>query len=254
MYIVDSHVHIMHDRQRTEETIKRLKRYNIDAAVLFADSESPDLTAENRYVRWSAQEFESYPFYYLGGNPFTDTRMDLEVPDNLEEYRGVRWHGWFGESVDRTGRVDRHELEFAVMTMERPEFEALMAAIAFYSLPILFEEDFGVTAEFVVRYPNLKIIIPHMGLYSGGQEMVIGRYYQHPNVHFTTSRERIEPVTLRRIGPERLLFASDYPYSDPGEELEKIRALDLGDEEEAMVLGENIERLMNLIDPLEDDD
>lgn len=255
MIIIDAHVHISHPDRRTDKILQHLRGAGADSAIIFADAESRDLDTDNRYVLWSGQEFDCYPFYYLGGNPFTDTRMDLEVPPNLEEYAGVRWHGWFAESADRTGRVDRHELEFAVMTMESPEFEALMSALAYYDKPIMFEEDFAVTLEFISRYPQLKVIIPHLGMLSGGSEKVVGRLSTNANVYFTTSKAPIDQAMLRRPGASRLLYASDYPYGTPLDEIEKIRALDLGDEDEALVFGENVERILNReVDGLEEDD
>lgn len=245
MILIDSRVHVSARRHRAEEVLKVLKRVDTDSAIIFPDAESDDLTAENRYVLRGAQEFDCFPFYYLGGNPFTETRMDLEIPVNLEDYAGLRWHGWFGEGPDLTGRVDRHELEFAVMTMESPEFESLMSALAFYDMPIMFEEDFGVTVEFVTRYENLKIIVPHMGAYSGGEENVMQRLHDNANVYFTTSHSTLDSTYARRIGPERLLYASDFPFGDPKQALDRVRNLGFSDEDEALVFGENVERLLN---------
>ena len=252
MILIDSRVHVSSRGHRTETVLKDLKQVDTDSAIVFADAESDDLVAENRYVLRGAQEFDCFPFYYLGGNPFTDTRMDLETPANLEDYAGLRWHGWFGESRDLTGRVDRHELEFAVMTMESPEFESLMTALAFYDMPLMFEEDFGVTVEFVARYENLKIIIPHMGAFSGGEENIMNRLHGYENVYFTTSHSTLDSTYARRIGPERLLYASDFPYGDPKQAIDRVRTLNFSDEDEALVFGENVERLLNR--DLDDDD
>jgi len=245
MIIVDAHVSVSGRDQQMSDILRRLQRYDTDTAILFADAGSPDLESVNRYVLRSGREFDCYPFYYLGGNPFTDTRMDLEPPPDLEEYAGLRWHGWFAESEDRAGRVDGHELEFAIMTMESPEFTGLMAALAFYGKPVIFQEDFAVTLEFVRRYQELTIIIPHLGTLSGGQEKVVGQFYRHENVHFTTSHGTLDPITLSRLGPERLLYASDFPYGRPEHEIEKIKRLELSDEDEALVFGENVERILN---------
>ncbi|HEV3312502.1 MAG TPA: amidohydrolase family protein [Chloroflexota bacterium] len=245
MIIIDAQVNISGRDQKTAEVLRALRQHDIDTAVIFADAESVDLESSNRYVLRSGQEFDCYPFYYLGGNPFTDTRMDLEDPPNLEDYAGVRWHGWFAESEDRTGRVDRHELDFAVVTMESPEFGGLMSGLQFYGKPIIFEEDFAVTLEFVRRYEALTVIIPHLGMLSGGEEKVVGELHRYPNVYFTTSHAALEPAMVRRIGPERLLFASDYPRGKLGPSIEKIKRLDLSDEDEALVFGENLERILN---------
>lgn len=244
MIIVDAHVSIS-GRNQTGDVLAALRQFDVDSAIVFADAASVDLESINRYVLRSGQEFDCYPFFYMGGNPYTDSRLDLEAPPDLDEYAGVRWHGWFAESEDGTGRVDRHELEFAVMTMESPEFTGIMSALLYYGKPIIFQEDFAVTLEFVRRYEDLTIIIPHMGLVSGGQERVIGQFHGNRNVCFTTSRGSIDPVMLRRVGPERLLYASDFPHGKPAHEIEKIKRLELPDEDEALVFGENVERILN---------
>ena len=48
---------------------------------------------------------------------------------------------------------------------------------------------------------------------------------------------------VRRHGPDRVLFGSDSPWTDPGEELARLRGL-LDDRELAAVLGGNAERLL----------
>jgi hypothetical protein len=245
MIIIDAHVSVSGRDQQIGHVLGQLHAVDTDSAIVFADATAADLESSNRYILRSGQEFDCYPFYYMGGNPFTDTRMDLDVPPNLEDYSGLRWHGWFAESEDRGGRVDRHELDFAVMTMESPEFTGLMAALAYYDKPVLFEEDYAVTVEFVRRYPELKIIIPHLGVLSGGQENVVGQFYRNPNVYFTTSHGVLDPVTMSRLGPERLLYASHFPYGKAKEEIAKIKQLELSDEEEALVFGENVERILS---------
>jgi hypothetical protein len=244
MLIIDAHVHVSAQDYPTAQTLKTLQQFNIERAIIFADPKSADLASENLYVLRSGQEFNCYPFYYLGGNPYTDTRMDLEVPENLNNYAGLRWHGWFSEARDLVGRIDRHELEFAVNVMESPIFEALMAALAHYRMPIIFEEDFGVTLEFVARFSNLSIIIPHLGAFSGGEERVIEELYRSENVYFSTGQGRLNPVLARRIGPERLLYASDFPYGSPGDNIAEIERLGFNEEDEALILGENAERLL----------
>lgn len=53
---------------------------------------------------------------------------------------------------------------------------------------------------------------------------------------------------VRRHGVEQVLFASDWPTADPAREIEAIRALGLGDDETAQILGLNMARI---IEPLE---
>jgi hypothetical protein len=50
---------------------------------------------------------------------------------------------------------------------------------------------------------------------------------------------------LRRAGPRKLLFGSDGPWIHPGLELHKIRLLGLPAEQERLVLGGNVLRLLH---------
>src|SRR5947199_6068478 len=157
--IVDAHVAIDSDSYTAERAAESLERAKVGRAVVFAEARAAQPALQNAYVLEEARRRDWFPFYYLGGNPFTDTRPDeLLVPDNLDEYAGIRWHRWIGEGIDRLGQIDRDELEWAVNLMESSELEALTAAAAHYNLPIIFEESLAVTVEFVQRFPSLDII------------------------------------------------------------------------------------------------
>lgn len=244
--IVDAHVSIDRDQYPVERAMAVLGEAKIQAAVVFAYARSAHLEAQNQYVLQAAEAHGLYPFYYLGGNPWTDTRPDsLLVPDNLDRYAGIRWHRWIGEGVDRQGTLDQAELEWAVSLMESPEFEALAAAAAFYNLPIMFEESLAVTLEFVERFPSLDIIIPHLGARSGGEVSVLRSFWDRPNVYFDTSLASIDETILSRVGPARLLFGSGFPEGDPMAELDKVDELTVPENVKEGIYGDNLLSLLS---------
>jgi predicted TIM-barrel fold metal-dependent hydrolase len=53
-------------------------------------------------------------------------------------------------------------------------------------------------------------------------------------------------VTVKVAGAHKILFGSDGPLLHPGLELHKIRLLKLSPEDEALVLGGNAQRLLQL--------
>ena len=75
---------------------------------------------------------------------------------------------------------------------------------------------------------------------------VIDALRRHRNVFADTSGVRRFDylAAVARQSPGRLLFGSDGPWLHPGVELYKIRALGLLPDQEALVLGGNISRLM----------
>lgn len=244
--IVDSHVALDPARFPIERAIDVLSASKIQGAVVFADARSADIEATNAYILDAAQARGLFPFYYFGGNPWSDTRPDvLEVPDDLSRYAGIRWHRWVGTGVDRTGELDRDELEWAVNLMESPEFEAVAAAAAHYGMPILFEESFAVTVELAMRYPSLDIIVPHLGARSGGESNVLRAVWDLPNVYFDTSLAQLDESFLGRVGTERILFGSAYPYGDPETEIDKIDRLTIPEEAKEGIYGDNIMSLLS---------
>jgi len=51
---------------------------------------------------------------------------------------------------------------------------------------------------------------------------------------------------IRDIGPERVIFGSDYPWEEPGRAAEIIKGLGLSAREEQAVLGKNAAALLDV--------
>lgn len=100
------------------------------------------------------------------------------------------------------------------------------------------------------QYPDVNFIVAHLGSYTDdwrAHQQVVYQVARYPNVYADTSAVRrfdyiVEAV--KRAGPRKLIFGSDGPWIHPGVELHKIRLLGLPKEKEALVLGQNLLRLM----------
>ena len=51
---------------------------------------------------------------------------------------------------------------------------------------------------------------------------------------------------IRLYGANRVLFGTDYPMWEPGEEVRRFMSLDLTDEERQLILHENAEKLFGI--------
>jgi predicted TIM-barrel fold metal-dependent hydrolase len=100
------------------------------------------------------------------------------------------------------------------------------------------------------QYPRLNFIIPHFGSFADdwrAQQRVVDQLVRYPNVHADTSGvRRFDYIVqaVERAGARKVLFGSDGPWLHPGVELAKIRALGLPPDDEALILGGNLLRLM----------
>jgi len=103
---------------------------------------------------------------------------------------------------------------------------------------------------FAPEYPDVNFIIPHLGSFADdfrAHQQVIDQLTRYPNVYADTSGVRRFDYlvqAIKRAGPGKILFGSDGPWLHPGLELHKIKLLGLSPRNEALVLGENIARLM----------
>lgn len=132
-----------------------------------------------------------------------------------------------------------------------PNREICDAARAF-RLPVLI--DVGgrthVTEMFATQYPDVNFIIPHLGSFAGdwkAHQQVVDQLVRLPNVYADTSSVRHFDYivqAVKRAGAHKVLFGSDGPWLHPGVELHKIRLLGLSPEQQALVLGGNILRLI----------
>ena len=115
-------------------------------------------------------------------------------------------------------------------------------------LPIVLEETFETTKMFLERIRGrTPVIIPHLGLLNGGfQHLLTSGIWEDESVYADTALA--DPMDMRtfvdRYGPNRLLFGSDFPFGEPGEQLDRLRSLGLSDFEMEKICCENILRII----------
>lgn len=123
------------------------------------------------------------------------------------------------------------------------------------------------------RFPKLRLVIGHMGecmplqLYRfdwmqgnadgrphlrGGKQVKLQHpvsHYFRNNIWITTSGVAWEPAIkfcMDVLGPERVLYAMDYPYQQSSDEVAAYDRMDLSAEHKAMLMQGNAERVFRL--------
>jgi len=243
MLIIDAHTHCGNKKETKfydkEDILKHLDEANADGAVLFAfpedmyrvvDSKESRIRA-NEYVLQVAKEEKEkifHPFYFVWN--------DYIIPDNFDQYEGIKWH--------RHADEPRYDYESS-------ECEKMLQHIRELGIPVLIEEEFAETAAFVKRMRDVPIIIPHMGNLNGGWHLMT-EFFDEKHVFFDTSTASLESIEyiLNKIGSERIIFGSDVSgtqepfFNFPKVELEKLRKLSISDADMSLILGKNIERIL----------
>jgi len=240
--IVDCHCHAgegdgftgpWDTRASLDRYLVRARRAGIDRTVVFSAFHS-DYAHANAQVATIVAQYPRRLIGFVFVNPVRDRgRVDALIDGAVEHwgFRGIKVH-------QHDGRITREICEAARR----------------WRLPVLYDVMGEVTAvDLAAReYPDVSFIVPHLGSFGDdyrAQVAVIDLLVRFPNVHADSSGVRrfdLLEEAVARAGAQKLLFGSDGPWLHPGVELAKIRALGLGPSEEALILGGNLLRLINL--------
>ena len=85
-------------------------------------------------------------------------------------------------------------------------------------------------------------------MWSEGWKLLAGRanvYVDCSSSLFAITPEEAVHI-IHRYGASQVLFGTDYPMWEPGEEMERFRRLPLTEQEQELILHENAERLLKL--------
>jgi predicted TIM-barrel fold metal-dependent hydrolase len=99
------------------------------------------------------------------------------------------------------------------------------------------------------RFPDVTVLMDHMG-YREWTSDAIEVARDNPNVYLGTTIAAVEPVTVERavreLGPERVVYGSNWPNVFSDLAVEAIRRQKLGPEVEQLVLGGNLARILGM--------
>ena len=159
---------------------------------------------------------------------------DFAYEDLGPEFVAVKWH--------------RHPDE-PRYRYEDPRCREFLEVVRQRRLPILLEESLANTLYFLNELvtPQVPVIIPHLGALSGGYQAITrAGLWERPQVWADMAVADVAEIRdyLDRCGPGRLMFGSDYPFSRPQHELNKILALNLPADATQAILANNFLRLI----------
>ncbi|MDO8531722.1 MAG: amidohydrolase family protein [Dehalococcoidia bacterium] len=234
----------LHDSMTVGALVAALRRHGIDRAVVFCVAEKPSVvTKANDFLFGAAAE-----------HPFLAACCTIhpESEDAEREIARIRRLGGCG--------IKFHPV-FQSFLADEPRMlriYELMGAdlVAYFHCghdPSRPGQESGVTPARLARirelFPQLRIVAAHLGGYGMAQEVrrfLVGRDFFFdtswvPSVADLNPREVV--ALVRDHGVHRVLFGSDFPWTDLTAQLQWVRGLSLTEEERELVLGGNASRL-----------
>jgi predicted TIM-barrel fold metal-dependent hydrolase len=238
--IIDSHTHV----QRTsgfwdsppERIISLMDDAGISMSVIMTYSDSASLVD---YIHQSVQKYPDRLIAYA--------RLD---PSGGEESCRVLKHaitnlGFKGLKLHPVGNLVHPSADSSL---------ELIRTAAGLNVPTLFhcgDEELTLPlqiASAAEKCPEAEIILGHMGGYFHVEDAILAAE-KFSNIYLETSAmpypERIAEA-VKRIGADRVLFASDGPGCPPDLELKKVKLAVLSPSDEEKVLGGNIMRILGM--------
>lgn len=233
--IIDSHSHwgpsiTLHTNVSTREIMRQQEEAGVTHVVLIPFPSTAIMSNEIniKLLNETRQTKHFIPYHYI--------REDFSpIPD---EYRGGKWH-WMRGIQDSSSNY---------RVLSDPDLPQLIQQLREADKPIVFEEELDFTERFVALAPELKLIIPHLGLLGGNPIDFLAAFKDKPNVYFDTALADRSTILrfVKTVGPERILFGSDIPFGSMRSELSKVTDLDIPDPEKGLILSGNIIQLARL--------
>ena len=235
--IIDSHSHFgpslsMGIEVTTQELISQMGQSGVSHVVLIPFPSTAIASNEiNLKVLEECQLIESFiPYHYI--------REDFERDDFdpiPEGYFGGKWHWMRG----------KQDLASNYSVLKEEKLLPLIEKIRKSGKPVLLEEELRFTEMFVEIADGINIIVPHLGLLGGKPFDFLRVFKNRKNIYFDTSLAEEETIYefCQKIGPERILFASDVPFGRMKSELRKITDLPMPAKEKKLILSENFLRI-----------
>ena len=242
--IIDFHAHTWARDDAEEMMAREAKRHGIDRICISGlASWLPDLdevvSLNDRVYRAAADYPELYiPFVYL--NPLHGQAALDELQRGLDNgAKGIKlWISCWMDHPSVAPVIERAiDLNMVILQHSWHKITGNYPG----------ESDPLCVAEIGRRYPELKLVMAHVG---GDWRYGLRAVRDVPNVTADTSGSMTDnglvEAWVREVGAERLIWGTDMPGADLLLTLSKVRDADITDEEKRLILGGNAERLLGL--------
>ncbi len=199
------------------------------------------VTSINNFI---LSEVEKHPDKFIG---FATLHQDFENP--AEELKRVKEAGLKGVKL----HPDFQKFEISDSIMD-DAYEAM----AEMNLPVLFHTGDARYSwshpnhipKILKKHPHLKIICAHFGAYSQWTEAAdclkgTNVWVDTSSSFFMISDQQAKDY-INLYGEEKVLFGSDYPMWDVGDEIQNILRLGLTDKQNEKIFAGNLKTLLGL--------
>ncbi len=244
--IIDGHIHVGRWNYPYYSSLKvgiqelnhLLTECGIDGAVILPSDRKNNDQVLSQILKYGKKKYWFFPWV-------DPRKKDWKtfLDNNGHHIRGIKVHA----SLDQVQKGVTHRLYKPVLDFayERNMIMLVHCGRAQNTASYLYVIDVA------KRYPRMNFVMCHLG---GDHEKLKleaplkVKKEKLKNVFFDISATRefwTIAKGIKTLGAEKFIFGSDYPVMHPKVSLETVRVLNLGDEDQKLVFGGNIRRLLN---------
>ena len=246
MKIIDCHTHIGYSKVfdvniSEKELLDGMKKNNITAALVQPFPGAPNVKEVHDRIAKLSEEHPGKIFGIVNLYPYID---EEEYKAELE--RLVKDHGFVGVKIHTAGHAVNPSGKVGLMIFEMAKR---------LNIPVMVHTGQGVQfclPSLVItpaqQYPEVPIILAHSAYGFTITEEVFPVAKLCKNVYLETSWSGIleKSLFMQMIGPDRILYGSDFIHINAAVELFQFRSLNLSDEDLEKCLFHNANKIFKL--------
>jgi len=242
MKIIDAHIHIgkwseifLNLESTVDEAVTELKKSGIDEAICM-----PTDRTSNEELFSEIKKRADYKFYYNAWINPKDENLDEFLEKNISDVHFFKIH----PSIDKLKITDS-------------SFEKYLYLAAEKKIPVVVHcgrwkemAGYEICLETARKFPDIRLILAHLG---GDQPSICTQCAKdvkegdYKNVYLGTESVReycFVNEVVKTLGPEKVLFGSDYNLGLPASYLPIIDRLKISNEEKELIYSGNAMRLL----------
>jgi predicted TIM-barrel fold metal-dependent hydrolase len=228
-----------------EEFARYLDRAGVERGIINSvrcqeAKTASEFIAGNREV---ARYVEKYKGRFLGAcvvNPLFIDEALREIEDCHKQFGFV----WVGELCNY----------MAPFQYTIKEFELLVQQVVKLNMVLDVHTELEEMEYIIQKFPQATIVFPHFGDSHESEHIFkrIDLVARHPNCYLDTSgyghdRVGMLEYAMKTVGPERVLFGSDFSINEPGCIIARIENSFLTEEQKRKVFSENLQILLKKV-------
>lgn len=243
MKIIDSHIHIgkwsdifFNYETTVEQAIDVMKSSGVDAAVCLPADATP-----NQKLLNEIKNRNDFKFYFAAWINPDDKELDIFLDKNINDVFFLKFH----PSVQRRRITDNSYKKYIELAIENNKPIVVHCGnwkeIASFEYPL----------ELAKKYPELKIILAHLGGDQPGIYLECAKEVKKlnsKNIFLGTESVRefyFVNEAVNTVGADRVIFGSDYNLGLPKMYIPIIESLKISDTEKESIFSGNLLGILN---------